>query len=208
MKIQISKSESKFDWYHKKVGQVYDVIKTPDEVGRKLFEPDIYLIKVENRTFVVPEKDVQVVKEGVVEDAKDEKEKSKIRTFIDPNDEKTYIVCHDKGNVVDVSIKLGSEKRKRRIGQITKSTKTIHIERQRMKHLHRQTMAYGFNDFVFRNVTEFQFVDFIDEIARYKFPKQVVIDSGIYLYFKKEGFEKQRFVPLAILEKYKQPKII
>ena len=69
---------------------------------------------------------------------------SVIRVRLDQ--EGNRIIATDKGNVITLALKLKSEKRRRQIGQITKSTRTLHLIRKRDGgHLHILSNSYGFN---------------------------------------------------------------
>jgi hypothetical protein len=210
MKIRITKAQS---WYVNMLDEVLEVIKTPNEIARELFTPSYYEVrKNEWTTDKVLEEDCEIVVEKVesIIDCKPKKSKfkSSIKTIIDPICPDNYFIISDKKNIIDIWLKLGSEQRKRKLGYINKSTKCFHIKRNRFKHLHLKTNSYGFNEYILNNLTEADTIELEDEQCRWKVPLQYIKDNSFYLYFKNQGFEKQKFVPLETLNNYKLKKII
>jgi hypothetical protein len=106
------------------------------------------------------------------------------------------------GNLL-IELKLMFEKRTRIIGTVDVDAKVLYVERKRSEHLHRKTQSYGFNDTVLQIGKKFNYVLLTDDRGRYKIPKQTIFDYGRYLQFKKQGFETQIFLRLAIIEKYR-----
>lgn len=106
-------------------------------------------------------------------------------------------------NQINIEIKLRAEKWKRKVGTINLDTKTIVIHRERGKHLYLKTMSYGFNYRIIHDGRTFDKVLLKDEHGEYDIPKHVILNHGSILFHKEEGFEKQIFLPLTIIEKYK-----
>jgi len=201
MKVKIT-GKNAGKWYSNRVGEVFEVVKTPDENGRNLFTPAFYTIyKDKLIQDSVLESDCEEFEEDEVEENNLSKD-SKIQTIIDPKNSENYLLVIDKSNIKKLYLKLGSESRKRNIGFITISTKTLHLKRVKSKHLHRATNSYGFNDYLIRESKIFDTIELIDDTNRWKFPKSLVLEKGVHLYFKNEGFEKQIFVSLATLKDY------
>jgi hypothetical protein len=221
MKVKIINADP-FDWYANMVGKEFEVKLTPQEIGVSLFDKPHYIVYKDSHKYYcerVDETDVVVVEEQVeiavkeedkeVIEAKTSKVKGKqYKTIIDPNNPDCYFYMVETSKTITVYLKLASETKKRKLGMVTKSTKTFHITRNRIKHLHIKTNSYGFNDYLIRNAKEFDTIELQDELKRWKFPKNFVIDNGVYLFFKKEGFELQKFVPLELLKTYEQKNII
>jgi hypothetical protein len=126
-----------------------------------------------------------------------------IRQFFidDAGGDKLLIKSNDK--TIVVYLILQAESRQRKIGVVTKSTKTIYIRRVRVEHLFRQINGYGFCDYILRNQTSFDTVDLFDGIEHWKIPLKFIIDSGKILNFAQQGFERQIFVTLEQIEKFK-----
>lgn len=102
-------------------------------------------------------------------------------------------------------LQLQSEgNRKRKIGVITRSTRTLVIRRNRDKHLFIKCNAYGFNDYVLRNTKSFDNISLSDEYASWKIPVKFILENGKHLNFKQQGFEKQIFVSLEEIEQFKK----
>lgn len=114
-----------------------------------------------------------------------------------------YVRTSANEKTITVWLKLKSERRKRLIGHITISTKTLRITRDRNKHLFIKGLAYGFNDYVMANAKRFDTIWLKDQNSDWKFPISLVREQGRYLNFKEQGFERQRFLSLEQLEPYK-----
>jgi hypothetical protein len=90
------------------------------------------------------------------------------------------------------------------IGTVTKSTRTIEMKRKRAKHLHYMSNSYGFNDYILREQTTFDWVRLSDDLGNnWKIPVSYILEKGKYLNFKGQGFELQRFVSLENLEQFR-----
>ena len=101
-----------------------------------------------------------------------------------------------------ILLKLASETKTRRIGLIN-SKNQLYIKRKRIIHLHYKSDSYGFNHYIIDNAKKFSSVLLIDERGRYLIPNRVILDEGKFLYFKQEGFERQIFLSLDIINQYK-----
>lgn len=125
-----------------------------------------------------------------------------IRQFLQDDGINKIISCAT-DKTITIDLKLGSEKRKRRLGVITKSTKTFKIKRIRTKHLFRKGNAYGFNHYVLSTGKSFDTVTLSDDFSDWKIPVSYILEKGKYLMFKQQGFELQIFVSLGDLEPYR-----
>lgn len=122
-----------------------------------------------------------------------------------------FIINDDHGNTlttehlktrVRIYLKLRDHKRKRDLGFIEKKTRTLHVRRNRERHLHYKANAYGFNYLLLAKATLFDTVVITDNLGRYKIPRQAVIEGGRFLYFLNQGFERQIFYPVDQLPAY------
>lgn len=105
-------------------------------------------------------------------------------------------------HVLDVRIYIAQERKERRLGIINKKTRALTITRSRSKHLHQKTQSYGFSYMLLSEGKTFDVVILKDETNAYKIPRTQILKQGEFLFFKQQGFEKQIFVPLTILETF------
>lgn len=78
------------------------------------------------------------------------------------------------------------------------------VKRVRDKHLFRKFNAYGFNDYVLRNQTTFDWIRLSDDEGNHwKIPVTFISEYGKFLNFKQQGFELQRFVSLEQIEQFR-----
>ena len=102
-----------------------------------------------------------------------------IREFFIEPDGLNKVIMYQYEKTTELFIKLKAEDgRKRRIGVITKSTKTLRIKRDREKHLFRKLTAYGFNDYVLRTGQSFDKISLKDDIAEWKIPVSFILENG------------------------------
>ena len=126
-----------------------------------------------------------------------------IRNFFIDDEGKNSVVMHQSGKTVVLYLKLESEgKRKRKIGTITKSTKTMKITRNRGKHLFNKMNAYGFNEYILSNAKTFDKIWLKDEFQEWKIPVSFILEHGKYMNFKTQGFELQKFVSLTQIHQF------
>jgi hypothetical protein len=125
----------------------------------------------------------------------------KIRSFY--IDEQNTLLIKSNDRLIIVKLLLKNMK-PRMIGTVTKSTRTIEMKRKRGKHLHYMTNSYGFNDYILREQTTFDWVRLSDDLGNHwKIPVSYILEKGTYLKFKQQGFELQRFVSLENLEQFR-----
>ena len=125
----------------------------------------------------------------------------KIRSFYIDEQNTLLIKSNDKLIIVKLLLK---NMKPRMIGTVTKSTRTIEMRRKRGKHLHYMTNSYGFNDYILREQTTFDWVRLSDDLGNHwKIPVSYILEEGTYLKFAKKGFELQRFVSLENLEQFR-----
>jgi hypothetical protein len=129
-------------------------------------------------------------------------QKKVIRSFfINETNNKIHIQSTDKTAVI--FLELESESKKRKIGVVTKSTKTLSIKRDRGLHLFRNGNAYGFNEYILKEAKIFDTISLRDNIHSWKVPVKFILENGTYMNFKQQGFELQLFVTLAQLEQFR-----
>ena len=125
----------------------------------------------------------------------------KIRSFY--IDEQNTLLIKSNDRLIIVKLLLKNMK-PRMIGTVTKSTRTIEMKRKRGKHLHYMSNSYGFNDYILREQTTFDWVRLSDDLGNHwKIPVSYILEKGTYLKFKQQGFELQRFVSLENLEQFR-----
>ncbi len=125
------------------------------------------------------------------------------RQFFMDEEGKNRVHTKSTEKTVAVSIKLASETKARKIGVITKSTRTMVIERERYKHLFIKGNAYGFNEYILKHAKLFNVIRLSDEFHDWKIPVEFILKEGKYLNFKQQGFELQLFVSLEQLGPYR-----
>lgn len=99
-----------------------------------------------------------------------------------------------------VYLKLTKENKSRLLGKFRNST--FYTKREKEKHLFRNANSYGFSIGVLEQLNP-EFIELYEGDAVYRFPVNVLRQFGDYLHFKEEGFEKQLFLALPIIEKYR-----
>lgn len=126
------------------------------------------------------------------------------RTFFLDDTGHNALLIKSTDKTIAVYLKLATFKKRKRIGLVTKSTKTISMRRERHKHLYIKGNAYGFNDYVLRYQTSFTHINLSDEHTNWKVPVSFILDdkNGFYLQFKEQGFEKQKFISLRELAQF------
>lgn len=124
----------------------------------------------------------------------------KIRSFYIDEQNTLLIKSNDKLIIVKLLLK---NMKPRMIGTVTKSTRTIEMKRKRGKHLHYMSNSYGFNDYILREQTTFDWVRLSDDLGNHwKIPVSYIL-KGKSLNFKVQGFELQKFVSLENLEQFR-----
>jgi hypothetical protein len=118
-------------------------------------------------------------------------------------DDINYLQIKSNDKLIHLKLILVNDK-PRKIGTVTKSTRTIAMKRKRGVHLFRKLNAFGFNDFVLREQNCVDWVRLSDDTGtHWKIPVKYILENGVYMNFKKEGFELQRFVSLEQLEQFR-----
>lgn len=115
---------------------------------------------------------------------------------------KLHLKTTDKTIVLHLQLEAEGS-RKRKIGVVTRSTKTLGIKRSRAKHLLVKGNAYGFNQHILNEAKTFDTIRLSDEFSNWKIPVSYILTEGKHLIFKQQGFELQLFLTLAQLEKYR-----
>lgn len=136
----------------------------------------------------------------VTNEGKD-KDGNTIRSFFIDDTGKNKLMIKQNDKLITLILKLGTTKN-RHIGTVTKSTRTIEMNRVRGKHLFLKGNAYGFNHYVLKNQTSIDWIRLSDDMGgRWKISVKDVLDNGKFLHFKNQGFELQQFLSLNELDR-------
>lgn len=130
-------------------------------------------------------------------------EKTVFRKFPIDDQAMNNLLIRQNEKTIVVYLQLHGERRSRKIGVVTKSTRTLSVRREREQHLFRKGNAYGFNEYVIRNQTSFTHISLFDGVEHWKIPVEFILSNGTYLNFKEKGYERQLFVTLEQIEKFK-----
>lgn len=129
--------------------------------------------------------------------------------FTIKDDEGNKIVSTHQGAFVNVRLKLNEENFYRNIGTIKISEREFYVKRDRTKHFMWRTRQYGFNHYILENAKLFDTVVIEDEHARWRIPRETMLQQGKFMHFKNHGgFELQVFVSLDTLAPYEIPKTV
>ncbi len=120
-----------------------------------------------------------------------------------PDQYGNYFEVEESKGWLSVSIKLEKDVRLREIGKVNLKERFIEIKRNKLKHLFRKNNSYGFNEHLIKTGKTFDKIKLIDDGGTYVFPKSEILEKGKYLFFKEQGFEKQLFLPLEEINKFK-----
>jgi hypothetical protein len=120
-----------------------------------------------------------------------------------PDQYGNYFEVEESKGWLSVSIKLEKDVRLREIGKVNLKERFIEIKRNKVKHLFRKNNSYGFNEHLIKTGKTFDKIKLIDDGGTYVFPKSEILEKGKYLFFKEQGFEKQLFLPLEEINKFK-----
>ncbi|MES2287636.1 MAG: hypothetical protein V4547_18215 [Bacteroidota bacterium] len=131
------------------------------------------------------------------------KEKKVHRTFFIDDAGRNKIFLQSTRKTIVVLLQLETESYKKKIGVVTKSTKTLKIERKRDLHLFRMGNAYGFNEYILKQAKTFDTISLSDELEHWKIPVKFILENGKYLNFAQQGYELQLFVSLSQLEQFR-----
>lgn len=128
---------------------------------------------------------------------------AEIREFLIDDSGLNRVILKVTDKTMVVWLKLKTEgARKRKIGTITRSTRTMVIKRDRSKHLLIKANAYGFNQYILESAKSFNTIRLSDQYHDWKIPVKDILEKGKFLFFKQQGFEVQRFMSLDELKPY------
>jgi len=102
-----------------------------------------------------------------------------------------------------IFLNLKAENKSRQIGVLYTKDRRLEVNRNRSRHLFRKNNSYGFNEHIIRTAILFDSVLLKDEFGVFDIPRSVILENGTYLEFMEQGFEKQIFLSLEIIERYK-----
>lgn len=112
------------------------------------------------------------------------------------------VITNEKGNAIEIKLKLASEKHSRALGTVNIEEKTLYIKRQKSKHLLIKANAIGFNYSLIRDAKRFNKVLLMMDGEQYLIPNEHILEHGSFLWFKNEGFEKQIFLNMNEIHKF------
>lgn len=105
------------------------------------------------------------------------------------------------GETGKIFLKLKSEDRTREIGDLRiVEDKVYYLKISKEKYIFLKLNAWGINEFILSNLQEDDIVIIKTEKQTYESTIKNILENGQYYFFKKQGFEKQIFLPL---EKWK-----
>ena len=102
-----------------------------------------------------------------------------------------------------LKLALVGETAPRTVGTLDRKKRTLYIKRKRERHLLKKADSYGFCHQIINEGKQFDHVILQDEQGLYKIPREVILEKGSFLWFKNEGFERQLFLSLKEIRKYK-----
>lgn len=112
------------------------------------------------------------------------------------------IICEPNDNTIKLSIRLSNEKGERAIGYINTDDRTLYVRRTEKKHLLRKANSYGFNHYIIKEAKTFDKVCMIIGFNQWLIPNEVIL-NGDFLWFKDQGYERQIFLDVDTIEKYR-----
>jgi hypothetical protein len=112
------------------------------------------------------------------------------------------IICSEENNIVNIYLKLKSGLKKRHIGYINGSEHVFYVVRKRIKHLHHNTNGYGFNYKIINETKRFDTLHIQDEKSVWRVPVDFILQHGKFNFYKEQGFEKQIFINLDLLNDF------
>lgn len=110
---------------------------------------------------------------------------------------------------INLFIRLEAEKHRRHIGTIDELNQLMFVEREALKHKMKVNNGYGFNHYILSNTKKFkdvaviEYPDATEQCNIYVIPVEVILSNGDFLFFKKQGFEKQIFISKDFMKQYK-----
>ena len=105
--------------------------------------------------------------------------------------------------VRSIWLHLASENKSRNIGILHVKDRVLKIKRNRARHLFKKNNSYGFSEHIIRTAILFDHILIEDDYGVYRVPREEIMSNGTYLDFKQIGFEKQIFLSLEIIERYR-----
>lgn len=103
-----------------------------------------------------------------------------------------------------VELFIAGVKRTIRLGVIDRDARVLTVRRDPRKHKLWVANSYGFNSLLLSEGKAFDHVEAIIGDETFVVPKEVLLQEGKFLQFKEKGFERQLFVHVSVLAKFKQ----
>lgn len=146
----------------------------------------------------IPVEQVQPIGTGSYPPPVTAKEPEKIIPFRQQDIHKNLLYI-DNGNVY---LKLVKEEKERKLGTIDYGSRTL-ITTRKPSHLFKKSNSYGFNHSLLSTATQFDQILLKVKGGHYVIPVKTILDKGQFLNFLQQGFERQIFLSLGEMEKYK-----
>lgn len=118
-----------------------------------------------------------------------------IQEYVDGHSNRWWL-----SNSGTVHLKLASEEKSRKIGQVVDNR--FVVTRNREKHLYRITESYGFSSEILKGL-RVEYIDLTEDTGTFRIPINIILEKGEYIFFKKQGFEKQLFLPIREIFPYR-----
>lgn len=124
-----------------------------------------------------------------------------------PDNDGNEIIATESNGYIQMHLQLKLEKRPRFLGVIEKRTGFFFVERRRAEHLFYKYNAYGFNYAILDKAKTFDYVCLTDEEGAWQIPVDFILnkDNHEFLHFKGQGFERQVFISLELMEQFRRP---
>lgn len=105
------------------------------------------------------------------------------------------MILNNDGKRIKVALLLKG-KAKKMIGTIDLAKRTLTVNRIKAKHLLNISNSYGFNHFLLNKATRFDTIILKEKEtnAKYQLDRIKLLEVGSFLFFEKQGFERQIFV--------------
>lgn len=128
---------------------------------------------------------------------------TRVATHRDGNGNKLIIEHYP--SYANLKLHLFSEKRERNVGTLYFASRTLHVKREREKHLFYKMNAYGLNHYLLKEAKLFDHVCLRDEKHEWLIPREFILQNGKFLNFNNHGgFELQIFIPLDLIMDFLQ----
>lgn len=107
-------------------------------------------------------------------------------------------------NLIDIYLKLKSERHRRHVGTVVEKTRRFHVERSEDVHLLIKGNAYGFNHYILKEAKKFDTVVIHEKNSKniYEIERTELLQRGRFMFFKQQGFELQIFLNREVMKNF------